>query len=141
MRNFINIEDYDASIHREILDALVRDDKNAIEICEDRAISEMKCYLSKRYDCKAMFSAQGDERNQLVLMMAIDIAIYHIFSIHNPRNISQIRKDRYDRARDWLEAVADERISIEGVELLSPEERTKSSNFIITSNPKRHNHF
>lgn len=139
MSNFINIEDYDASIHRDILDALTRDDASLVEICEDRAIAEMRCYLSKRYDCDAIFSAQGDERNQLVLMMALDIAIYHIFSIHNPQKLSQLRKDRYDRAVEWMRAVADEEVSIEGVPLLSEEERAAKAPLMFRSNPKRVN--
>ena len=32
MSQFVNIEDYDASVHREILDALVRDDQSLVEI-------------------------------------------------------------------------------------------------------------
>lgn len=79
MAQFIIPEDYDASIHQEILDALIRSDRQIIEICEDRAVAEMRGYLSARYDCDRVFSAEGDERNQLVLMMALDIAIYHIF--------------------------------------------------------------
>lgn len=139
MSNFINIEDYDASIHRDILDALTRDDASLVEICEDRAIAEMRCYLSKRYDCDAIFSAQGDQRNQLVLMMALDIAIYHIFSIHNPQKLSQLRKDRYDRAVEWMRAVADEEVSIEGVPLLPEEERAAKAPLMFRSNPKRTN--
>ncbi len=84
MSQFVELRDYDASIHRDILDALVREDEPVIEICEDRAIAEMRCYLSKRYDCDRIFSTTGEERNQLVLMMVIDIAVYHIFCIHNP---------------------------------------------------------
>lgn len=140
MANFIDIKDYDASIHREILDALVRDDKAIIEICEDRAIAEMKCYLSNKYDVKALFDAKDEERNQLVLMMALDIAVYHIFSIHNPMKISTIRKDRYQRAKEWLEAVANEQITISDAPLLPTEERVSSNPFLVSSNPKRHNH-
>lgn len=139
MSNFVNIEDYDASVHREILDALTRDDASLVEICEDRAIAEMRCYLSKRYDCDAIFSAQADERNQLVLMMVIDIAIYHLFSIHNPQKMSQIRKDRYDRAVEWMRAVADEEISIEGAPLLPEEERAAKAPLMFKSNRKRVN--
>ena len=39
MAAFINPEDYDASIHQEILDSLIRSDKQIIEICEDAARS------------------------------------------------------------------------------------------------------
>ncbi len=139
MSQFVNIEDYDASVHREILDALVRDDQSLVEICEDRAIAEMRCYLSKRYDCDAIFSAAGEDRNQLILMMVIDIAVYHIFCIHNPQKLSQIRKDRYERAVEWMRAVADEEISIEGVPLLPEDERAAKASLMFKSNRKREN--
>ena len=141
MTNFINIEDYDASIHRDILDALTREDASLVEICEDRAIAEMRCYLSGRYDCEAIFSASGEERHQLVLMMALDIAIYHIFSIHNPVKLSQLRKDRYERAVEWMKAVAAGTISIDGAPLATEERQIAAQPFRIVSNPKRHNHF
>ena len=139
MSQFVNIEDYDASVHREILDALVRDDQSLVEICEDRAIAEMRCYLSKRYDCDAIFSASGENRNQLILMMVIDIAVYHIFCIHNPQKLSQIRKDRYERAVEWMRAVADEEISIEGVSMLPEDERASKASLMFKSNRKRVN--
>lgn len=139
MSRFVNIEDYDASVHREILDALVRDDQSLVEICEDRAIAEMRCYLSKRYDCDDIFSAAGEDRNQLILMMVIDIAVYHIFCIHNPQKLSQIRKDRYERAVEWMRAVADEEISIEGVQLLPEDERAAKASLMFKSNRKREN--
>lgn len=139
MSQFVNIEDYDASVHREILDALVRDDQSLVEICEDRAIAEMRCYLSKRYDCDAIFSASGEDRNQLILMMVIDIAVYHIFCIHNPQKLSQIRKDRYERAVEWMRAVADEEISIEGVPILPEDERASKASLMFKSNRKRVN--
>lgn len=141
MSNFINIEDYDASIHRDILDALTREDSSLVEICEDRAIAEMRCYLGGRYDCDALFSADGGARHQLVLMMALDIAIYHIFSIHNPVKLSQLRKDRYERAVEWMKAVARGDISIAGAPLASEEVQVSHQPFRIVSNPKRQNHF
>lgn len=139
MSKFVRIYDYDASVHREILDALVRDDETLVEICEDRAIAEMRSYLSKRYDCDAIFSAEGKERNQLILMMVIDIAVYHIFCIHNPQKLSQVRKDRYERAVAWMKAVANEDISIDGVPLLPEEERAAKAALMFRSNPKRVN--
>lgn len=141
MSQFVQLTDYDASIHREILDALVREDETIIEICEDRAIAEMRCYLSKRYDCERIFSATGEERHQLILMMVIDIAVYHIFCIHNPMKLSAMRKDRYERAVEWMKAVSGEDISIDGAPLLPEEERAAKSTFIVKSNPKRVNHF
>ena len=139
MSQFIDVKDYDASLHREILDALVRDDETLVEICEDRAIAEMRGYLSKRYDCDAIFSTMGEKRNQLILMMVIDIAVYHIFCIHNPQKLSQVRKDRYERAVEWMKAVASEEVSIDGAPLLPEEERAKKAELMFKSNPKRIN--
>lgn len=136
MQNFIAITDYDASIHREILDAVTREDQSIIEICEDRALAEMRCYLSGRYDCEQIFTQEGTTRHQLILMMALDISIYHIFCIHNPQKLSQMRKDRYDRAVEWLKAVQKGNIVITGAPAIAdPQQR--SFEYITTSNPKR----
>ncbi len=140
MSRFIELSDYDATIFRDILDTLVREDETLVEICEDRAIEEMRCYLSRRYDCDAIFNASGNARNQLILMMAIDIAVYHIFCIHNPQKLSDVRRERYERAVEWLKAVAAEQISIDGAPTLTGEQRNANASFHINSNPKRHNH-
>lgn len=62
MSEFINPDDYDASIHREILDSIIREDESIVEICEDQAVAQMRSYLSARYDCDRIFSAKGKER-------------------------------------------------------------------------------
>lgn len=141
MSEFIQTFDYNASIHREILDTVTRGDEQVVEICEDRAIDEMRSYLSTRYDCDAIFAARDGERNKLILMMAIDITIYHIFSIHNPQKLSQIRVDRYNRAVEWLKAVAAGKISIPDAPLLPEEMLRKNAPTLIKGNPKKDQHF
>ena len=64
MAKFITPEDYDASIHQEILDAVIRSDRQIVEICEDRAIAEMRGYLAARYDCDTS-AAGGDGYGKL----------------------------------------------------------------------------
>lgn len=142
MQNFISLEDYDASIHREILDSLLRQgtsdyDPQIIEICEDRAVSEMKSYLNKKYDCQAIFSQTGAERHPLILMFALDIAIYHIFCQHNPYKMSKIREDRYERATTWLKGVMKGDITVEGAPLLPSDALSDNSNWQIKSEDVR----
>ena len=142
MSNFININDYDATIHREILDQLLRKDlptydEQIVEICEDRAISEMRSYLNKQYDCNAIFSKTGSDRHALILMFAIDIAVYHIFCQHNPYKMSQIRKDRYDRAIDWLKGVRDGDVTIDGAPMLDDETLKDNSRWQIEADEVR----
>lgn len=142
MDNFITTEDYDASIHKEILDALLRDgtddyDPQIIEICEDRAVAEMRSYLSKVYDCDTIFQATGSDRHPLILMFALDIAIYHIFCQHNPYKMSKIRQDRYDRAIEWLKGVMNGDVTIDGAPLLDEQTQADNSRWQIDADDIR----
>ena len=142
MAKFINTTDYDATIHREILDSLLRKESTAydpqiIEICEARAIAEMKGYLNKTYDCEKIFSAEGEERNALILMFAIDITVYHIFCQHNPYKLAKIRQDRYDRAIEWLKGVMNGDITIDGAPKLPDDEVANNSRWQIMADDVR----
>ena len=142
MANFITTSDYDATIHREILDALLRTDSptfdpQIIEICEDRALSEMRSYLNKQYDCDAIFSATGEDRHPLILMFAVDITVYHIFCQHNPYKMAKIRQDRYDRAIEWLKGVMKGDITIDGAPLIQEPELSENSPWQIQADEVR----
>lgn len=145
MSTFIQLSDYDSTIHKDILDSLLRGDaegnSDIIVNCEMQAIAEMKSYLNKTYDVEKIFTAQGDERHPLVLMMAKDIATYHIFCIHNPYKMSQVRKDRYERAIDWLKGVAKGEITIDGAPRLPEEEAAQKSPWQVENNDLRQTHF
>ena len=139
---FITANDYDASIHREILDSLLRTNSpernpQLVAICEDRAISEMRGYMNKRYDCDAIFSARAEERLPLVVMFAVDIAIYHIFTQHNPYKMAKIRQDRYERALEWLRGILDGDVTIDGAPLLPVEELNEKSRWQIAADEVR----
>ena len=45
---------------------------------------------------------KGDNRDQQMLLYFVDIALYHLHSRIAPRNIPQLRIDRYHSAIDWL---------------------------------------
>lgn len=144
MNNFIELSDYDATIHREILDSLLREgtENNAvIEVCENRAIAMIRSLIGARYDCDAIFREQGDERNTLILRVALDICVYEIFCQHNPYNISKIRKDRYDDALQWLREVRDFDANIEGAPTLPDEAQAQNSRWLIESQPQRNTYF
>lgn len=145
MSTFITLQDYDSTVHRDILDSLLRGDATnnsvIIEDCQMQAISEMKSYLNKTYDVSEIFSQEGTNRHPLILMYAKDIAIYHIFCIHNPYKMSQIRKDRYERAIEWLKAVANGTVTIDGAPRLPEDEAADNSPWQIENNSFRTTHF
>ena len=141
MSEFIETKDYDATIHQEILNAVTREDDAIVEVCEDQAIAEMRGYLESRYDCDKIFAARGNERNALILMFAKDITIYHVMCVHNPQKFAEIRKDRYERAIEWLKGVSRLEISIADVPLLDKDTLKEKMPFQMRSNPKRVTHY
>lgn len=145
MNNFILLSDYDATIHREVLDSLLRGDAaegNAvIEVCENRAVATVRSLVGARYDCGAIFSATGGERNVLVLKVCLDIAVYEIYCQHNPYKMSQTRRDRYEDAMQWLRDVRDFNANIEGAPLLDEERQKDNSRWLIGSHLQRDMYF
>ena len=144
MNNFIQITDYDATIHREILDSLLREEAGSsatVEVCENRAIATVRSLIGNRYDCDAIFAATGDQRNVIILKVCLDIAVYEIFCQHNPYKMSKIREDRYKDAMTFLREVRDFDASIEGAPLLPEETQADNSRWQIESDCLRATHF
>lgn len=48
------------------------------------------------YPDDTKFWQQGDNRNQQIVMYLLDITLYHLHSRINPRNVPDLRKERYD---------------------------------------------
>lgn len=144
MNNFIQITDYDATIHRDILDSLLREEAGSsatVEVCENRAIATVRSLIGNRYDCDAIFTATGDQRNVIILKVCLDIAVYEIFCQHNPYKMSKIREDRYKDAMTFLREVRDFDASIEGAPLLPEETQADNSRWQIESDSLRATHF
>lgn len=102
---FITNEDYTVVVGQEALNVLSRASVENRENAELEAIEEISGYLRPLYDCNAIFSAVGDARNRLVVMRAVDIALYHLTAALPQKMGTEIRKERYERAIRWLEDV------------------------------------
>jgi phage gp36-like protein len=138
MSPFITPEDYNASIHAEILDTITRSDATVVELAEDIAIEEAKGYLAERFDVTAIFGATAGDRNKLLIMMCIDIVLYHLHSAHNPQRFPEIRKDRYKRAVEWLTGCKTGEITPNGLPLKTNADATTGSQRLgFGSNDKR----
>ena len=105
---FINESDYDVQVRQEILSLLDTSEGNAnLGIAERMAIDQIKQYIGGRYDCDTIFSATGENRDMFIVMITIDIALYHLWSKRAPRKIPELRAQRYQDALDWLKGVGD----------------------------------
>jgi phage gp36-like protein len=102
---FLSIEDYKAVCGDDALNVIQQSDDANRERSERYAIEEISSYLRSRYDIAAAFAAAGDARNQQLVMLTCDIALYHLASWLAKRNGFEIRQLRYERAIKWLETV------------------------------------
>lgn len=89
----------------DALNILQQSTEGKREKAEKMACEEIAGYLRSRYDTVRIFSASEDERNDVIVMYACDITLYHLVSWLPGKMGREIRKERYDRAIKWLEEV------------------------------------
>ena len=97
--------DYKVVIGETGYKAISQLSEDNVHLAEQEAQEEMAGYLRPKYDVAAIFSAEGTERNPLIVMYLCDIALYHMSASLPQKMGSEIRKERYDRAIKWLEGV------------------------------------
>ncbi len=102
---FVTNEDYSVVVGEDALKVISRASAENRANAELEAVEEISGYLRPVYDCKAVFSATGDDRNRLIVMYTADIALYHMVASLPQKMGIEIRKERYERAIEWLEGV------------------------------------
>jgi len=71
------------------------------------AMSEVRSYMRTRYRIDQEFAKVGEARNDFILLVVIDVTLWHLFSMLAPRMGLETRKERYDAAIRWLKDVRD----------------------------------
>ncbi len=110
---FLTKEDYAGAIRERILDQITEFDDNKIQQVDSFAVEFISGYLRSRYDVAAIFNATGEDRNPVIVMYAVDIAIYQLHHLINPRKLPELRKERFELAQDWLQRVSKQLINPE----------------------------
>lgn len=103
---FITDDDYSVLVRTEIKNILLENySETKIKAAEQMGISQVKNYLSGKYDVEKIFSKTGDERNSHIVMIVLDCSLYHLYTPY-PRKMPEIRAQRYQDAIDWLKLAA-----------------------------------
>lgn len=102
---FVTDEDYKVVIGDTALKAISQVSAENRANAEAEAQEEISGYLRPKYDCKAVFAAEGGARNRLIVMYTCDIALYHMSAAMPQKMGSEVREERYKRAIEWLEGV------------------------------------
>ncbi len=104
---FLTEEDYSALVRNEVKSILLENySESKLLAAEQMAISQVKNYLSGRYDVNEIFGQTENNRNSHVVMITIDCTLYHLYTSTVPRKMPEIREQRYQDAIDWLKLVA-----------------------------------
>ncbi|MDL2289896.1 DUF1320 domain-containing protein [Paludibacteraceae bacterium OttesenSCG-928-F17] len=115
MARFIKELDYAMQIKNEIIRLLTINDNDWFNTpkllrAENTAIQQIRHRIGERYDCDKIFapSPQGeaDTRDEFIVTITIDIALYHLYSQTGMKDIPEHRQQRYQDALDWLRLVA-----------------------------------
>lgn len=113
MSDFIKYTDYDVLIRTETKGILLENySEMKLKRAEQMAISQIKNYLSGRYDVEKIFTplandASEDTRNAFIVMTTIDCALYHLYCSIAPNKIPEHRSNRYQDALEWLKMMAE----------------------------------
>jgi phage gp36-like protein len=119
---FIQQGDYAMQVKSEIIRLLTAQEDgwygNAKLIrAEQTAIAQIRNRIGKRYDCGVILQplpppavgGDGDEqidsRDQWIVTITIDLALYHLYSQAAVRDVPAHRQQRYQDALDWLKDV------------------------------------
>jgi phage gp36-like protein len=138
---FLTQEELKTHIRAEHTELLSRGDDTIVEAAIDGAIEEAYGYLTGLYDVGEIFTREGKERNNLLLIFVKDIAVYHFVKLTQSGDYFEYRQKIYDRAVEWLKSVGRGDVSPR-----LPRKKDESGNdqaglIYSSSNPKRVQHF
>ena len=72
---------------------------------ENAAIAQIRNRLSGRFDCDAIFTPsteETDNRDSFIIMITVDITLYHLYSQTGHKDVPTHRENRYTDALEWL---------------------------------------
>jgi len=134
---FIAKSDLNLSILIDELNEITRGDDTIVTAAINSAQGEMRTYLYDSYDVDAIFSQTGDNRNQMLVNLMSDIAVFLIVGACQAGQDLEDRKARYKRAIAWLKEAQDTKNYSD----LPRRETTQQTHFVSGSNPKRTNYY
>lgn len=103
---FLTTTDYKDQIQDDILAQVIEEQNDYLAAAERKAQAEMTGYLNVRYEVAAIFAQSGEGRNAEIVMYMVDLVLYHLHSRISPGQVPELRRERYNEAKRWLEWVS-----------------------------------
>jgi phage gp36-like protein len=108
---YVSIEELKTALYAYQAQEITETDNDILLMNIAAAEAEVRSYLAGAYDVNAIFAAEGADRNPLLLELTKNIAVWYIVRLSNVDLIYQHAKERYDAAIEWLNRVADGKLS------------------------------
>jgi hypothetical protein len=108
---FLKESDYTVQLRSEISKIIdPSQQKTKLLKAENMAIGQIRNHIAGRYDCDAIFQrvAEGEAEptwREYIIMIVIDLALYHAWSGESPNSIPKHRELRYNDALKWLQDI------------------------------------
>lgn len=100
---YIVTSDIENHIEQGLLAALTFNDPDTnTPIVISQAISQLRSYLLARYQIDLELAKTGADRDSLIVMLCLDLVVYHLFTLVDAAHIPIARADRYKAALDFL---------------------------------------
>lgn len=128
---YLTLDDLHMLIKEDVLARIASPEQ--IDEAERFVMLEVEAFLSNRYDMGAVWS-NTQERNHLLVMLMVDLVLYHLHCRLNPQAVPEIRQFRYEQALDTLKNLSTGRLSIR---LPVPADTPKPCHIFIGSEKRR----
>ncbi len=135
---FITKQDLGSTMYGYQIEQITEGDDNIVNLAIEAATEEVKSYLTGNnrtewldgrivYDADKIFSAQGNERNALILGITKTVAKWWLVDLCNADIIYEQAKERYDRSIEYLEKLAKGDITLNTLPKLEAESEQEPS--------------
>ena len=131
---FLTITDFEKVVKADNLTKILGDNGTLLADMILTAVAEANSYLAGRYDVTAAFAAEGADRNPILVIRVVDMAVYHLHAAIDPRNVNDLRRDRYTESISWLKGLSKGDFTIA---LPVKETAGQTGYFLHGGNPKR----
>lgn len=92
-------------------------------------------YLSGKYDIDSALSQSAEGRDFFLVMICLDLTLYHLYCAFAPKQIPKHREDRYEDALEWLKKAGSGELPAQLLLRESPQ-----NNMITVSSHDKQNH-
>jgi phage gp36-like protein len=143
---FLTTTDFTRSIPIDLLTRITggtapdEPDTDVLDQAELDAIELMKGYLAARYDVDAIFSAEAEDRNPIIVKYCVDVALFYMYHRMPTDQVPEMRAYAYEAAEKWLVRIQKQQVNPPDLPLVASPEGDAKHYVQFGSNRQRRSH-